>query len=207
MRISLTLVALIGLSTLVLRPLFHQPAVRAGTALRMEVNELVERAELVVEGRIMSARGVETEAGMIETEYQMQVDRTFEGEDIVDRTLRLPGGILEDGRGLLLVGLPRLQVGEEALLFLSAASSTGVRMPVGLSQGRYRILRRNDGSRLMVRDQTDLGLVDQDSGHVAEADSRHVRNYAELIAEVEAAVVREDALGPRTGASTISGAE
>jgi hypothetical protein len=169
----------------------------------MDTNELVESAALVIEGRVLSVKGVETKDGMIETEYELLVERTFEGVDLVERTVRIPGGLLADGRGLLLAGLPRLGVGEETLLFLSETSASGVRMPVGLSQGRYRIVRNLDGSRVAVRDQGELGLIDPQTGEVIEAAGRHVRNYAELISEIEAAVAREQSLGPRSGASSI----
>ena len=204
MRISLSFIVLTSLGALALRPLFHSPAVRAGTAMRMDTNELVESAALVIEGRVLSARGVETEDGMIETEYELLVERTFEGADVYERTIRIPGGLLDDGRGLLLAGLPRLGVGEETLLFLSEPSASGVRMPVGLSQGRYRIVRNLDGSRVAVRDQGELGLIDPQTGQVNEAAGHHVRDYAELISEIQAAVVREQSLGPRSGASSIS---
>ncbi|MFT5081194.1 MAG: hypothetical protein ACI9C2_002250 [Gammaproteobacteria bacterium] len=203
MRISLSFIVLTSLGVLAVRPLFHSPAVRAGTALRMDTNELVESAALVIEGRVLSVKGVETKDGMIETEYELLVERTFEGVDLVERTVRIPGGLLADGRGLLLAGLPRLGVGEETLLFLSETSASGVRMPVGLSQGRYRIVRNLDGSRVAVRDQGELGLIDPQTGEVIEAAGRHVRNYAELISEIEAAVAREQSLGPRSGASSI----
>jgi hypothetical protein len=173
----------------------------------MDVDGLVEGADLVIEGLVLSAVGVETEAGMIETEYTLLVDRTFEGDDLVERTLRLPGGVLGDGRGMMLAGLPRLAVGEQTLLFLTRPSGGGIRMPVGLSQGRYRILHNLDGSRVAVRDQTDLGLVDPDSGQILQPSGSHVRDYAELIAEVEAAVARENALGPRSGGSSVQGDE
>ena len=204
MRISLSFIVLTSLGALAARPLFLNPSVRAGTALRMDTNALVDSASLVVQGLVLSARGVETEGGMIESEYRLQVERTFEGVDLIERTIRIPGGLLEDGRGLLLAGLPRLGVGEETLLFLSEPSPSGVRMPVGLSQGRYRIARTVDGSRVAVRDQGELGLVDPQTGKVLEAAGQHVRDYAELIAEVEAAVVREQALGPRSGVSSFS---
>jgi len=196
MRTVLTILAVCGLVALVLRPLLREPAVRAGTAMRMEVSELVEAAELVVEGRVLASRAVETEDGLIETEYELLVDRTFRGAPLGTRTLRLPGGLLEDGRGMVLAGVPRLRPGEDALLFLSAAGGRGVRMPVGLAQGRYRVLTRLDGSRIAVRDQADLGLVDPNSGHVLCAEGSHVRDYAELVAEIQAAV---GGLGPEAG--------
>ena len=196
MRSALTILALAGLSLLLLRPLLREPAVRAGTAVRMEVPELVEAADLVLEGRVLSARAVVTESGLVETEYELLVDRTFRGAPHATRTLRLPGGVLEDGSGMVLAGVPHLRPGEDALLFLAAAGSRGVRMPVGLSQGRYRVLTRLDGSRVAVRDQADLGLVDSSSGRLEEAHGAHVRDYAELVAEIEAAL---GGLSPEAG--------
>ncbi|MDF1798389.1 MAG: hypothetical protein P1V81_04375 [Planctomycetota bacterium] len=188
MRTLLTLLAFGALSLLVSRPLFTEPAVRAGTALRMDVPDLVEAADLVLEGRVLSATPVETEEGLIETEYELAVDRTFRGDDVFLRSVRLPGGVLEDGRGMLLAGVPHLREGEDALLFLSHAGPRGVRLPVGLAQGRYRIVTRLDGSKLAVRDQSDLGLVDPSTGDLLEADGLHIRDYAELVAEIEASM-------------------
>ena len=90
------------------------PGVQAGTALKMELPEVVERADLILEARVLSARAFET-SGMIETEFLLQVDRTFHGEDQPYRSIRIPGGVLEDGRGMILAGMPRLVVGEMRL--------------------------------------------------------------------------------------------
>lgn len=197
MRSIFTLALLGALAALFFRPLFHAPAVRAGTALRLDLPELVEGAELVVEGRILSAEAVETETGLVETIYQVGVDRTFLGNDSYNRVVRLPGGVLEDGRGMLLAGMPRLTVGEDALLFLSGPGERGVRVPIGLAQGRYRIVTRLDGSKLAVREQGELGLVDPITGVLTHADGQHVRDYAELISEVEAAVALKRAGFPK----------
>ncbi len=193
MRSVLTILAVTGLALLLLRPALRGPGVRAGTALRMDVPDLVEAADLVVEGRVLAARAVETASGLVETEYELLVDRTFRGAPVATRTLRLPGGVLDDGRGMVLAGVPRLLEGEDALLFLSAPGSRGVRMPVGLAQGRYRVLTRLDGSRVAVRDQADLGLVDPATGRLLGEGGAHVRDYADLVAEIQAAM---GALGP-----------
>lgn len=187
MRTVLTILALAGLVLLVALPRLREPAVRAGTALRMDVPDLVEAADLVLEGRVLEARAVETPGGLIETEYRVLVDRTWRGEPLAVRTLRLPGGLLDDGRGMLLSGVPRLAPGEDALLFLTGAGERGLRLPVGLSQGRYRVVTRLDGTRVAVRDQADLGLVDPVTGSLHEAGAVHLRDYAELVAEIEAA--------------------
>jgi len=188
MRASLTLTVIAALLAVFFRPLFHAPAVRAGTALRLEIPELVDGSALVLEGRILSADAIETTDGLIETIYQIAVDETYFGQDQYNRSVRIPGGVLEDGRGMLLAGMPRLTVGEDALLFLSAAGDRGVRVPIGLSQGRFRIVTSLDGSKVAVRDQGDLGLVDPVTGAIVSADSSYVRDYADLKAEVVAAV-------------------
>ena len=109
--------------------LTHPGGVAAGTAIRMEIAELVDGAELIVEGRILTTTSFESE-GRIETEYLIEVDRTFAGEDQPYRAMRLPGGVLEDGSGMILAGMPRIAAGEKTLLFLSGEGTTGVRMPV-----------------------------------------------------------------------------
>lgn len=178
-------VAIFGLF---LRPLFHTTGVRAGTAIRMDTPELVQGSALVLEGRVLSLEAVQTEDGLIETIYQLAVDRTYLGEDRFRRSVRIPGGVLENGQGMLLAGMPRLRAGEDVLLFLSAEGQRGVRIPIGLSQGRYRIETRLDGSKLAIREQAGLGILDPTTGRVTSADSGFLRNYGELVAEVEAAV-------------------
>ena len=161
----------------------------AGTALRMSVAELVDAAELIVEGRVASTRVLETTDGRIETELQLSVDRTHFGVDQGERRLRLPGGVLPDGRGMLIPGLPLPAPGDEVLLMLSGEGPRQGRMPVGLAQGSFRLLRDAQGKRLALRDQGGLQLAQRRRGRLLEADSHSVMDYAELLAEIEAALV------------------
>ena len=169
---------------------FLRPAsddVKAGTALRMDVPELARRADLIIEARVLSLKAVEAGAGRIETEFLLEVERTLAGDDLPLRAVRLPGGLLPDGRGMLLAGMPGLHVGETALLFLSAPSETGMRMPVGLAQGKLRIVTGAAGEKLVVRDAGSLGLIGPGSAAVREAGGLCVLPYAEVLAEIEAA--------------------
>ena len=168
---------------------WHGEAVEAGTAVRMSVADLATAAQLVVEGRVLSARPLESE-GMIETEYLLRVERTFVGRDLDHRAIRIPGGVLADGRGLFLAGVPRLAPGEDVLLFLSGESRRGTRMPVGLAQGKYRVVARPDGKRALARDTRGVALIHPRSGARLPSDSYQVRDYAEVVAEIEAALAR-----------------
>ena len=169
--------------------------VEAGTAIRLDLDSLLDGSDLVLEGRVSSARVLEPAPGRIETEYTIAVDRTFWGTELHQRTVRLPGGVLPDGRGLILPGMPELAAGEEALLFLSEAGSTGVRMPVGLAQGKLRISTSLTGQRVLVGDRAQLSLTDSSGGGVQEAAPGDLLDYAETVAELHAAAERRSSTG------------
>jgi len=103
------------------------------------------------------------------------------------RTFVMPGGVLPDGTGMILPGVPRLHTGEEAILFLSRESSSGMRITVGLSQGRFRVETPIHGQRVVVREHEDLGLLDPESGALHEARRTERYDYAELVAKIHAA--------------------
>lgn len=171
--------------------------VEAGTALRMDVSELARRSDLVVEGRVLSQKAVESGQGLIETEFLIEVERTLVGDELPLRAVRLPGGVLPDGRGMLLAGMPALRTGESVMLFLTAPSAGGMRMPVGLAQGKLGVVQDAAGEKLLVRDAGALGLIGPGSSKVLPADGLSVLAYAEVLAQIEAA--RSGALGGGEG--------
>ncbi len=173
--------------------------VDAGTAIRMDVADLVDRADLVFEGRVLATRTLQPAPGLIETEYTVAVDRTFWGPQLSQRVFRMPGGVLPDGRGLVLPGMPSLRVGEDALLFLSEAGSSGVRMPIGLAQGKFSVISSLSGARALTRRQGSLSTVDPASGTVQHMGTTELLDYAETIAEIRAAAERRVATGSSQG--------
>ena len=158
----------------------------AGTALRVNLEGLVDRADLVLEGRIKRATS-RPAPGRIETEYEVEVERTFLGEDLKTRTFVMPGGVLPDGTGMILPGVPHLGVGEDTIIFLSRESFAGMRVPVGLSQGRFKVETTISGRKVVVRAHEDLGLLDPESGEIRETNRTEQHDYAELIAKIHAA--------------------
>lgn len=180
------------LAGMVLAP---QRSVDAGVALRMDVDQMVQRAGLVLSGRVLGQRALEAPNGRIDTEYTLTVDRTFWGEERGQRVIRIPGGVLPSGRGLMLPGMARLVPGEDVLLLLSDAGPDGVRVPMGLAQGKYRILTNRAGMRVAVRTQAELELMQPGSGIARPADGAETIDYAELVAQIETATARRRALG------------
>ena len=116
-RTFLARAALLG-ALLLLLQLPDGRALEAGTALRMGLDELVGASDLVLEARVVATTAGEDSHGLIHTEHLLSVDRTFVGEGRPMRTVRLPGGVLPDGRGLVIPGLPRLRVGARAMFRL-----------------------------------------------------------------------------------------
>lgn len=134
--------------------------IEGATVLKMNVADLAARCDLAIEARVTSASATTDSAGRIGTDYALDVGRTFAGASTARRTIRLPGGVLPDGRGMVIPGMPVLAVGESAILFLSAENQRGERLPIGLAQGRMRIVTATDGTRSLESDLAGLELVD-----------------------------------------------
>jgi len=186
---ALTVAALLGWSL----PGSQAPA-DAATVVRLDIQGLVDRADWVVEGRVIGQRTIERAGGGLDTELTLDVAYEFlrptTGEG--DRRFRLPGGVRSDGSGMLIPGMPTVSLGEEVLLFLTESGPEGRRLPVGLTQGKYSLLTDRQGTRRALRDGDGtrlLGAGRQSSFGL------ETRAYAKLRAEVEAAVNGRRAYG------------
>lgn len=160
------------------------PRARAGTAIRLDLEGAFRASELVVEGRVLGARAAETPDGMIVTDWDLRVDRTFWGEPAETRTIRLPGGVLPSGKGMVIPGMPSLAVGEDVVLMLEREGPAGVRVPTGLAQGKYRVVTSTAGERVAVPAAEHIALVDESLRPVGWP--RHVLDHADLVARLEA---------------------
>lgn len=193
-RVLLLVGSLLGLCAL-LSPRTAPTEVDAGTAIRLDIPGLVQRAELVIEGRVLSQAVHLGAGGLIDTEFEIDVMRTFVGEDLRTRSIRLPGGVLPNGNGLMLPGMPVLSTGEDVLLFLTLPSSSGVRLPVGLSQGKFRVETNLAGQKQVSRSHGALTVLDPNSGALHESIGAELFDYAEVIAEIHAAAMIQHPAG------------
>jgi hypothetical protein len=160
MRIS-TCVALLGAALLTFVASWSsQVGARASTVEQLDLAGLFDRSEHVVHGRIAAKRVVVGARGRPETEYELGLTHAFWGGAANVLTFRTPGGALADGRELVIPGLPSLAVGEEVLLFLSRESRTGLRVPVGLAQGKFQVVRDEHGAATLLRGESELDVLD-----------------------------------------------
>jgi hypothetical protein len=89
--------------------------------------------------------------------------------------------------------MPRLEAGEDAILFLTRESTSGLRMPVGLSQGKLRVVREPGSAPRLARDVADLVLVDPLTGAATPARSEVDVDYEEFVRALERAVAKTQA--------------
>jgi hypothetical protein len=174
------------------------PFVAAGTALRLDIEGLTDRAEAVLEGRIVSKTVLQVGPKRIETEYVVRVERDLLGASSSVFNFRLPGGTLADGRGMVIAGMPELLVDEEVLLFLTGESAAGIRMPVGLAQGKFRVLRDAQGTKRLTRAGGPLELVAPNGTLQTLAPS--ALEYAATLQQIETALATRAERRPAQGA-------
>ena len=180
--------AILFAAALFVRPL---ATADAGTALSLDVPDLAERADLIVEGHVLDARSEVTEGGLIVTAWDVSVERLFHGDAPSVVTLRLPGGVV-GSIGMVIPGMPEMAPGEDVLLFVTEESHAGFRMPIGLGQGKYRIVTDlATGKRMLHRDAHDLELIGP-SGHAYPASTSSSIEYADAVAEIHQGLARKE---------------
>lgn len=125
---------------------------RASSTLEgLPLDRLVINAERICEVEILERRCVMRENGGIETRYLVSTLLPLKGAQPSVQEICMPGGEVAD-RGLIVPGMPDLQIGERHLLFLSAESvETGWRIPVGLESGCFRVDSDKGKGRVVIR--------------------------------------------------------
>lgn len=124
------LLALGALSAVLLAP------ARAGVqdSAHEQLAGLVAAADRIAEYDVLEAQPLLRGDGVIETRYLLATRSRLKGASADLEELRMPGGEVA-GRGLIVPGMPRLEVGDRAILFLSARSGRGWRFPIGMRAG------------------------------------------------------------------------
>ncbi len=110
--------------------------------------ELADRSPVIVEGRVLAAETAP--GGRPRTDYLVAVEERWKGATPEVATVRLPGGVGPDGLALAIAGVPRLEPGDQVLLFLTPGEE-GAFVPRGLFLGVFRITEAG-GRRIAVRD-------------------------------------------------------
>lgn len=132
---------------------------RAAVVLRLELPDLVARAEHIVVAVAQQEQSRFRPDGRIVTDVTLTVTETLKGDfrsgqDIV--VTRLGGEVGEIG--MLVEGAPRFRMGRSAVLFLRELSTTGELQVVGMSQGVFHLEER-EGRLYQIPGGGELSLV------------------------------------------------
>jgi hypothetical protein len=116
--------------------------------------ELVAKTTAIAIGTVEGSYVQETD-GMIETVYEVRVERALKGVPRRVELLRVisPGGVIGD-RGVLVAGAPHFAQGDRVLLFLTP--DKGSWRTTDLTLGAFHFVTSTTGERLLVRDLEDV---------------------------------------------------
>src|SRR3989304_2696954 len=130
-------------------------AQRGGLAIQQNLAELVDHADTIVRGRVVHAR-VEPhpEFPALQTVVvTLRVQETLKGQAGETFTFRQYVWDLHDR-----TDAAGYRKGGELLLFLTPPSEAGLSSPVGLGQGRFRLMRDEKGNGYIVNETGNHGL-------------------------------------------------
>ena len=145
------------LTALVLAALLVAPGLWASSYVMTTDGELVERANVIVLGRVIAAEPA-LGTSLPQTEYFIEVEEVLKGY-VTGNTIpvRVLGGNTRDGRALRVSGMPRFATEEAVLLFLKTGDSGGFTLTEH-ALGAFREVRRGD-QRLVTRNLNQANLV------------------------------------------------
>ena len=135
-------------------------AASATVVERFDLPRLVETADLIMIGAVLSSKAAWRE-GRIVTTVQVRNDAAVKGAADATIAVEVLGGQI-DGLGQAVKGMATFSPGERVALFLQKAPS-GAWRTVGLSQGKLR-LNAGVAGLTLVRAFDGLSLVEQRDG-------------------------------------------
>ncbi len=171
-RRSSAAAALAGLG-LMLVPL---PATTS-TVAALDVTDLADRADRVVRGTVAAVTPYSDR--LVRSEIEIEVAEDWKGGGARTIVLDQPGGLMPDGSGTRVFGMPRFEAGDEVVLFLAEHELVGTRV-LGLAQGAFEV--QTDGT--VSRDLSGL-LLARVGGHRAPDVVKAPRTVEELRAAVQ----------------------
>jgi hypothetical protein len=116
--------------------------ISATTLVPADFAQMARDAELIVRGTVVNVQSQLTGPGQtIESVITLSVAETIKGTAAAETVFRVPGGRIGRYRRVM-VGAPVFQTGDEVILFLKGRAPA-IAMPYGLSQGVYRVARRD----------------------------------------------------------------
>lgn len=155
-------------------------AASATTLQKLTYDEMTAKSTEIVRGKV-TATGSTLRGPVVYTTYRIQVSETLKGKLAQEVQVAVPGG----RHGSLvqtLSGSPKLEEGQEYLLFLWTSSS-GLTQVIGLSQGLFEVKRDAKGEMMITRAASGESLID--SQGITVNDIPVAMRYKEMTSQIE----------------------
>lgn len=139
----------------------------AATLRQMAIEDLILESTSIVRGRASGTVRTVQEGPLLYTLYQVDVAERWKGPAVKRIEVAVPGGE-SDGRRQIFSGMPQLQPGREAVLFLWQGPS-GKKHVTGLTQGLFHVLRVEGRPPQVHREPVNELVIDPASGQLVES--------------------------------------
>ena len=163
-----------------------QPGPNTSLANGLSVGDMVHKSDLIAIGSCVETKSVWVDRKLV-TLATVSVGEMIKGAEQTEITVALPGGVdanREVPIAMSYAGAPRITPGEDVLLFLKANGSVaGSYTIAGFSQGKFSIVRDEDGRQMVTRDLTKLMLRNNNGVHRG---SNNLTSLVSLKAEIKA---------------------
>ncbi len=130
-------------------------------AVALSLEEMAIQSDVIAIGSCVETRSVWVDGSLV-TLATVSVSETLKGTESANLTVVLPGGVDANRKfpvAMSYPGAPRLTPGEDVFLFLNADTDFGNGYIVaGFSQGKFSIVKDEDGESVVSRDLTKMSL-------------------------------------------------
>jgi hypothetical protein len=165
-------------------------AVNGTVLVPLYLEEMIDRSEVVFQGRCLANRTVRDEkTNMVVTLTTFQVYDVLKGTVGETHLIKQVGGSLPDE--LLeyrFRGIPTFTVGKEYVIFLAGVSSSGFSSPIGLSQGSFEI----NASRQVTNGRDFKDLTSRIASKVPAAALKNIESAPGRVREMDLEDFKED---------------
>jgi hypothetical protein len=176
------------LATLLVTVLVAQGGAVATTVSKLSLEELVRKSGRIILGRCLSTESRWNQGNtLIYTYSKFAVTENFKGRAGGFINVVTVGGTV-DGITQTVSGMPQFEQDEEVVLFLEP-STNDLWQPVGLSQGKFRIVKDSrTGDTQAILSLSGLQLYGTSSGNISMQDKPQRIRLGQLIQRIKSLV-------------------
>ncbi|PYS70964.1 MAG: hypothetical protein DMF69_11920 [Acidobacteria bacterium] len=146
----------------------------------LSVQNMVNRSDLIAIGSCINSKSVWLNRTLV-TLATISVNETLKGADLGTITVALPGGVDANRKvpvAMMYPGAPQITPGEDVFLFLTATGeAAGSYTVTGFSQGKFSIVKDEDGEPMVTRDLTRTMLKDNNGIHRGSANETPLKSF------------------------------